>query len=136
MTIKTYNELPVEAAKIREEVFVREQGFREEFDTVDNSACHIVLFLDGKAVATCRYFSDGGSYKVGRIAVLKNYRGRNFGSAVLLEAEKQIAMLGGKSVILHSQLRACGFYEKLGYVPYGEIEPEEGCPHIWMKKEL
>ena len=37
MTIKTYNELPAEAAKIREEVFVREQGFREEFDTVDNS---------------------------------------------------------------------------------------------------
>ena len=136
MTIKTYNELPAEAAKIREEVFVREQGFREEFDTVDNSACHIVLFLDGKAVAPCRYFSDGGSYKVGRIAVLKNYRGRNFGSAVLLEAEKQIAMLGGRSVILHSQLQACGFYEKLGYVPYGEIEPEEGCPHIWMKKEL
>ena len=136
MTIKTYNELPAEAAKIREEVFVREQGFSEEFDTVDNSACHIVLFLDGKAVATCRYFSDGGSYKVGRIAVLKNYRGRNFGSAVLLEAEKQIAMLGGRSVILHSQLQACGFYEKLGYVPYGEIEPEEGCPHIWMKKEL
>ncbi len=136
MTIKTYNELPAEAAKIREEVFVREQGFCEEFDTVDNSACHIVLFLDGKAVATCRYFSDGGSYKVGRIAVLKNYRGRNFGSAVLLEAEKQIAMLGGRSVILHSQLQACGFYEKLGYVPYGEIEPEEGCPHIWMKKEL
>ena len=136
MTIKTYNELPAEAVKIREEVFVREQGFREEFDTVDNSAFHVVLFLDGKAVATCRYFSDGGSYKVGRIAVLKNYRGRNFGSAVLLEAEKQIAMLGGRSVILHSQLQACGFYEKLGYVPYGEIEPEEGCPHIWMKKEL
>lgn len=136
MTIKTYNELPAEAAKIREEVFVREQGFREEFDTVDNSAFHIVLFLDGKAVATCRYFPDGDSYKVGRIAVLKNYRGRNFGSSVLLEAEKQIAMLGGRSVILHSQLQACGFYEKLGYVPYGEIEPEEGCPHIWMKKEL
>lgn len=136
MTIKTYNELPAEAAKIREEVFVREQGFREEFDTVDNSAFHVVLFLDGKAVATCRYFSDGDSYKVGRIAVLKNYRGRNFGSSVLLEAEKQIAMLGGRSVILHSQLQACGFYEKLGYVPYGEIEPEEGCPHIWMKKEL
>ena len=136
MTIKTYNELPAEAAKIREEVFVREQGFREEFDTVDNSAFHVVLFLDGKAVATCRYFPDGDSYKVGRIAVLKNYRGRNFGSSVLLEAEKQIAMLGGRSVIFHSQLQACGFYEKLGYVPYGEIEPEEGCPHIWMKKEL
>ena len=26
------------------------------------------------------------------------------------------------------------FYEKQGYLPYGEIELEEDCPHIWMRK--
>lgn len=137
MTIKTYTKLPEEAAKIREEVFVREQGFREEFDTVDNSAYHVVLFEDGKAVATCRYFIDeNGSYIVGRIAVLKEYRGRKLGSTVLTTAEEQIKQLGGKSVSLHSQLTATEFYEKLGYTAYGEIESEEDCPHIWMEKEL
>ncbi|MBQ2774825.1 MAG: GNAT family N-acetyltransferase [Clostridia bacterium] len=137
MTIKTYTALPKEAAQIRQEVFVEEQGFREEFDTVDNSAYHVVLFTDGKAVATCRYFADeNGSYIVGRIAVLKKYRNKGLGSAVLRAAEEQIKQLGGDSVFLHSQLRAAEFYEKLGYFSYGEIEFEEDCPHIWMKKEL
>ena len=29
-----------------------------------------------------------------------------------------------------------GFYEKQGYEPYGPVEYEEYCPHIWMKKKL
>ena len=41
--VKTFiNVLPNEAVKIRTEVFVIEQGFREEFDTADNS-CVILL---------------------------------------------------------------------------------------------
>lgn len=28
------------------------------------------------------------------------------------------------------------FYETIGYTQYGEIEDDQGCPHIWMKKEL
>ncbi len=137
MTIKTYTTLPKEAAEIRQEVFVKEQGFCEEFDSVDKVAYHIVLFTDEKAVATCRYFlNENGSYTAGRIAVLKEYRGKKFGSAVLGAAEEQIKQLGGDSVFLHSQLRAAEFYEKLGYSSYGEIDFEEDCPHIWMKKEL
>lgn len=137
MIIKTYKTLPKEAAQIREEVFVKEQGFREEFDSVDNNAHHVVLFAEGEPVATCRYFTGkDGSYIVGRIAVLKEHRGKKFGSTVLAAAEKEIKRSGGKSVILHSQLTATAFYEKLGYTAYGEIEPEEDCPHIWMRKEL
>jgi hypothetical protein len=33
-------------------------------------------------------------------------------------------------------LHAKGFYEKCGDTAFGEIEPEEGCPHIWMTKKL
>ena len=36
MQVKIYDELPLEAKKIREDVFVKEQGFNEEFDIVDN----------------------------------------------------------------------------------------------------
>ena len=43
---------------------------------------------------------------------------------------------GGGSVRLHAQQRASGFYEKQGYEPYGPVEYEEYCPHIWMKKKL
>ena len=28
------------------------------------------------------------------------------------------------------------FYIKSGYVEFGAVEDDEGCPHIWMKKQL
>lgn len=44
METKIYNQLPDEAKEIRLEVFVKEQGFEEEFDDIDETAAHIVLF--------------------------------------------------------------------------------------------
>lgn len=44
MNFKVYSKLPAEAAKIRETVFVQEQGFREEFDTTDQFASHLVCY--------------------------------------------------------------------------------------------
>ncbi len=35
---------------------------------------------------------------------------------------------------LHAQCRVKNFYEKSGYQAYGEIDEDEGCPHIWMRK--
>ena len=54
----TYGELPSEAKNIREEVFMREQGFSEEleFDDIDQTAWHIVLTSRGKPVGTGRLF--------------------------------------------------------------------------------
>ena len=37
-------------------------------------------------------------------------------------------------ISLHAQLQAKPFYEKLGFVAYGEIDYDEDCPHTWMKK--
>lgn len=52
--IKIYNCLCAEARKIREQVFVEEQGFENEFDELDAQVPHAVLFMDGQAVATGR----------------------------------------------------------------------------------
>lgn len=100
MIIKEYNVLPDEAVLIRTEVFVKEQGFTREFDDIDNYAVHLVAFENGRATAACRFYWDKerSSYIVGRIAVLKSYRGRNIGSAILREAEKKIKELGGMQV--------------------------------------
>ena len=120
---------------IRIEVFVDEQKFQEEFDEVDATATHIAFYDDGKAVATCRFFPiDETTYKLGRIAVVKSYRGKNIGRYVMETAEKEIKKLGGKVCKLGAQTRAQGFYEKCGYVPFGDIYKEEYCDHIMMKK--
>ena len=41
----SYVELPTQAKNIREEVFMREQGFLEKFDETDENAVHILLFF-------------------------------------------------------------------------------------------
>lgn len=138
MTIRSYNALPPEAAAIREAVFMREQGFAEEFDDIDSRAVHLVLFADGVPAATCRYYwnKDQGCHAIGRIAVQKPFRGRGLGAAVLRAAEAHIARAGGCQAVLAAQVRAGGFYQKQGYLPCGAPFDEEGCPHIWMRKAL
>ncbi len=139
MKIKVYDSLPQEALEIRITVFVDEQGFVDEIDEVDGYATHLLLLNETSTpVATCRIFTDKDedTYILGRLCVLKEYRGRGTGSLILKEAEIIAKQKGGSSLILHSQLQAKGFYEKSGYSQVGELEYEQGQPHIWMRKEL
>ncbi|MCI8530700.1 MAG: GNAT family N-acetyltransferase [Lachnospiraceae bacterium] len=138
MQVEIYNFLPKEAKRIREEVFMAEQGFQQEFDEIDKSAEHIVIFETHIPVATCRvYVSENEDcYVVGRIAVEKTFRGKAYGAGILRAAENEVRKKGGRMVCLSAQERAVGFYEKQGYTAYGDSYLDEGCPHIWMKKEL
>ena len=113
------NPLPPDAARIRQEVFVQEQGFAEEFDSIDRTAWHLVLYRGGQPAAVCRFFpgEEPGSYTVGRLAVRRPFRKMSLGAQVLAEAERRIAALGGKKVVLAAQVRAGGFYLRQGYVP-------------------
>ena len=100
---------------------------------------HIVAYDGNAAVGTCRVFydEDKSSYVLGRLAVVKLYRGTYLGSLLLKEAEKQVLSNGGDRLILHSQFVATGFYRKNGYQEYGNVEDDQGCPHIWRKgKEI
>ncbi|MBR3780583.1 MAG: GNAT family N-acetyltransferase [Clostridia bacterium] len=129
--------LPEEAHNIRIKVFIEEQGFENEFDEIDAEAVHILMKTDdGMPVATCRVFwsEEMNSYVLGRLAVLKEYRGRGTGSEVVKAALGYVGKSGGEKLMLHSQCSAAVFYEKLGFTSFGDIEYEENCPHIWMVK--
>lgn len=131
--------LPECAKTIRQVVFEEEQGFVDEFDETDEIATHFVMFdEDERPVATCRIFWDEerNTYILGRLAVIKEYRHQNIGSLIMQEAEKYVHNIGGKSIALHAQCQASGFYGKNGYVEFGNIDDEQGCPHVWMKKTL
>jgi predicted GNAT family N-acyltransferase len=138
MTIKEFNYLPEDARKIRNEVFVKEQGFNDEFDEVDDIATHIVIYDRELPISTCRIFfhMEKQSYVIGRIAVIKEYRGKNIGARMLRISEENIKKKSGKSVMLSAQVRVAEFYEKRGYQKQGVIYYDEDCPHIWMKKNL
>ena len=137
MRVAIFDNLPAQARQIRQEVFVEEQGFQSEFDEVDKSATHLLIFDQDQAIATCRYYYDFSlnAYLVGRIAVIKAYRGKQIGALLMQAAQKEIDKKGKRKMLVHAQTRAQLFYEKQGFTAFGEIDDDEGCPHIWMKKE-
>lgn len=139
MRTEIFDFLPDGARNIRETVFILEQGFENEYDETDLVAKHIVLFGDdGEPVGTCRVFWDNSlnSHILGRLAVLREKRSKGYGAKIVEAAAEYVSSVGGTVLTLHAQCRSKGFYEKLGFEEFGDIEYEEGCPHIKMKKDI
>ncbi len=121
---------------IRTAIFVDEQGFKDEFDEIDKKCSHIVLYDNDKPIATCRYFLQNGIYHIGRVAIVKDYRGKHLGNKIMNIAEQEIKNDGGKKIEVSAQVRVKEFYKKLGYKEVGGIYFDEYCEHITMVKEL
>ncbi len=122
---------------LRYEVFVKEQGFREEQDALDCEAFHVTLLEQGVAVATGRAYPVGDEiWHFGRIAVRKENRKQGLGAKVLTELEKVAKAHGARFGEISAQVSAKGFYRSLGYLEQGEPYPEEHVMHIYMKKEF
>lgn len=138
VTCHIYRQLPEQSKKIREQVFIQEQGFEHEFDQTDQQAVHTIVFVDEQAAGTGRAYWDDAleSWVIGRVAVLPEYRGLRIGAEILSCLEGWLKQNGAKSVMISAQCQAQGFYKKCGYVAFGSIYLDEGCPHIRMKKEL
>ena len=138
MVIQILDHITDEIKQIRIDVFMKEQGFEDEFDEIDDIAKFVLLSIDGKAAGTCRYFpsSDGGDAHIGRMAVRKLYRGQHLGTKIMMAAENGIRRDGYKTCSLSAQVQAKPFYESLGYKAEGEEYLDEGCAHILMRKLL
>lgn len=120
---------------IREEVFVKEQEYpiELEFDKEDENCWHLVLTDNEKAIATARIIKLGdGVFKPGRIAVLKEYRGKNIGAELLTLIIEKGKEMGAKELHIGAQTYAVGFYEKFGFKTTGEEYMDEHIPHIDM----
>lgn len=126
-----------DAKLLRQNIFVKEQQFKNEFDDYDKKSVHVVAYKNNNPVATARYYSDdNGAYHIGRIAVSKNFRRQHIGEKIVSFCEQRISDLGGKTILISSQERVKGFYKKLGYNEYGEPYMDEHISHINMKKEI
>jgi predicted GNAT family N-acyltransferase len=114
---------------------VEEQGVpREiELDEQDVLSVHAVVFDQEKAVATGRLLPDG---HIGRMAVLKDWRGRGIGSAILAGLIKAARQRGDAEVALSAQIHAVPFYRAHGFVAEGDEYLEAGIRHQAMKRRL
>ncbi|MFC8921574.1 GNAT family N-acetyltransferase [Cellulosimicrobium sp. NPDC057127] len=142
-----------EAHALRLAVFVDEQHVpvEEEIDDLDTAPTTThVLVRDaaGAVVGTGRLLTDPahpGETHVGRVAVAASARGTGAGAAVMraLEelalAEHAVPGPDGRPTVrveLSAQVRAAGFYERLGYTVHGPVYLDAGIDHRDAAKAL
>lgn len=133
---------------VRWAVFVVEQGVAPvlEVDARDfepSTAYVLARDEEGRAVGTCRILSEGPARAhLGRVAVLREARGRGVGTELVRFAHAVLARRqtrAGRAVVVRveAQVRARGFYETLGYrtLP-GPQFLDAGIPHVLMARRV
>jgi len=117
---------------VRESVFIQEQQVpvELEWDEFDPVCVHVLASTpDGTPVGTARLLPDG---HIGRMAVMKAWRGKGIGRAMLqclLDTARQNAIA---EIRLNSQVSAKPFYQRFGFQVSGDEFMEAGIPHVKM----
>jgi len=134
-----YTDKISEIKPIRIQVFQVEQGVDPtlEFDGLDETAEHILAYLDNQPVGTLRIrYLDNQLAKIERLAVLSTARGQGIGRKLTEKAIEVIEQKQISKVKIHAQEYVKGLYEKLGFEQVGGIFEEADIPHVKMIKHL
>lgn len=121
---------------VREPVFVVEQKvpIELEWDALDPVSQHVIARdTENRPIGTGRLTPQG---KIGRLAVVKEWRGRGVGEAMLVALIDMARAQRWPEVELYAQVDAIGFYEKYGFVAYGDEFLDAGIRHRAMKLAL
>lgn len=139
MRTSFFSELNDDIISIRTEVFVKEQGFQNEFDSIDVNCLHCLLYQNGIPAAVGRIYQDENDktlFHIGRVAAKQQFRKTGCGKEILRQMEEKIKELGGEQITLSAQCQVRKFYESCGYTTESAVYYDEFCPHIRMKKKL
>ena len=134
--ILPWSDAHAEAQRIRETVFVAEQGVAAEIELDDwDARCEHALAYDlsGRPVGTGRLLPDG---HIGRMAVLRDSRGQGIGGRVLEALIERARQRGMRCVALNAQTHAAPFYARYGFIVAGKTFMEAGIPHVAMERNL
>ncbi len=117
---------------IRTPVFIKEQAVAPDFewDEIDQVAVHLLATQNNEPIACLRIIDF---HKIGRMAVLKEFRGNGLGATLLLEAVKICKAHGSKTVHLSAQTHAIGFYEKCGFKVTSAVYQDVHIAHVDMQ---
>lgn len=94
-----------ELRRIREAVFIAEQSVPPEleWDAEDDEAVHFLAYEGEYAIGTARLLGDG---HIGRVSVLKDWRGLKVGDALMRAAIEEAERRGLKRQLLTAQVYA------------------------------
>lgn len=134
-----------EILDIRKKVFIEEQKLPEFMlqNDEDDEAIFALAFEESETtkipVGTARLLFLGDEFKVGRLCVLKEYRGKGYADFLIRMLIDKAFQMGAKEVHVDSQLHAIGFYKKIGFTENGEIKTDNGFeeqPMVLIKEDL
>lgn len=114
---------------VRNAVFVEEQRISPEleFDGLDRQCHHFIARdIQRRPIGTGRLSPEG---KIGRMAVLHEWRRQGVGKSLLRAMIEQAHNLDLTKVTANAQVTALDFYEKFGFTEEGEVFFEAGIPH-------
>jgi len=121
---------------VRRAVFIEEQAIPEEleWDEFDAVYSHVIAEdASGNAIGCGRLLPDG---HIGRMAVLREWRGRGVGAALLVHLVDLARSRGHARATLEAQTRAMPFYARHGFAATGDEYLEAGIPHRTMTRTL
>ncbi|KPK58467.1 MAG: GNAT family N-acetyltransferase [Gammaproteobacteria bacterium] len=120
--------------RVRQAVFVVEQSVPAdlEWDGQDEACLHVLAESSNRDVIGTGRLQPSG--KIGRMAVLRPWRGIGVGSAILRALIVAASELGIDEVYLHAQNRAVPFYDRFGFEAEGDEFMEAGIPHRLMRR--
>ena len=123
---------------IRKTVFIDEIGISESelFDECDEYCDHFIIFDGKNVVGSVRFVSFGKTIKLERMAILQEYRTKNYGKDCILQLKELYNALGYTKIILDSIYVVNDFYKKCGFLEEGEIFQRVGIDHIRMSLTL
>ena len=122
--------------QVRQTVFVVEQSVPPtlEWDGLDAACRHVLAETPNRdVIGTGRLQSSG---KIGRMAVLRPWRGIGVGSAILRRLLETAKEAGFDEVYLHAQSRAIPFYARFGFETDGAEFMEADIPHRLMRRRV
>jgi ElaA protein len=121
---------------LRQRVFIVEQNcFYQDADGRDEGSLH-ALMMDGDTLAGyARILPPGLSYdtaSIGRIVLDEKYRHRGWGEKLVRASIEKCFALHQSDITITAQIVSLGFYEKLGFVAFGDVFDEAGIDHRKM----
>ena len=126
---------------IREKVFVKEQNCPYDIEVVpkeEKEAKHFLIYFKDDVVGTIRYrMTAERTFKLERFAILKEYRGHEYGKdAFLYLVNKLEEDYNPCTIYFNAQYQLLEYYQKLGFKEEGETFYEANIKHIKMVKVI
>ena len=123
---------------IREKVFIQEQKVTPEleWDGMDEKAIHFLVFKDEEAIGCARAIVIKSQMQLGRMAVLKEYRGQGVGSTLIEKAIVTAKLKQLSGIHISAQCNAINFYVKFGFEVMGDTYLDAEILHRDMTLEF